>query len=80
MTRDNHGIFKILMAECYPVDKTITFLLSCEGHTKAKIAAMSGVDNAMVTRTIAGRRGSKKVERIIVMLLGFDPFLNYQDS
>ena len=74
MTRDNSKIFKILGTNGCPIDKSISFLLNCEGYTNTKIASMSGVDNAMVTRTIAGRRGSKKVEITIKQVLGFNPF------
>jgi predicted transcriptional regulator len=74
LTRNNHKIFKLLASQGYPSGKVIAFLLDCEGYSKSKVAFMSGVGNAMVTRTIAGHRGSKKVEDTIKQVLGFNPF------
>jgi len=74
LTRNNHKIFKFLASQGYPSGKVIAFLLACEGYSKSQVAVISGVDNAMVTRTISGHRGSKKVEETIRLVLGFSPF------
>ena len=74
MKREYFMIYRKLINDGLPADKTITYLLSCCGFTKSLIASMAGVDNAMVTRTIARDRGSRKVENVIEKLLGFNPF------